>query len=435
MLHSYRPAGYAARPFCPVDLVLPGYRGVDGAQAPGATLEGEFCGVDRMVGGAAVGDYNGDGLQDVFIPVAEGPSQLYKNNGDGTFQAVTNAANIHVPKHGSGAVFADFNGDGYDDLYVTTYGGEAMYMFINNGHGVFTEEARARGVSLATSPPRRLRGMTPAVGDIDGDGFADLYVTEYVLFPSIHNRRSVSRLFINAGAANPGSFSDVTDAAGLNRDAALHSKQYMFLLGPSTQDFGAAFVDLDDDGHQDLVVVGDSRTLTIYWNNGLLGSDLAFDPCSNNTGGDHTLGQCGYTPAEGPMGLAFGDLDRDGKIDFFVTSAGPRGELNKKRTAPSSPWDDGVGNRLYFNLGTRCAPFYFTPMGVNSISSGSPHVRPMRVHCTCGEPDGIKKSTHPKYVTALVRNQAGGRSGARASRAATRTGPSSRGGTRSRTGA
>jgi hypothetical protein len=142
-------------------------------------------------------------------------------------------------------------------------------------------------------------------------------------------------------------------------------------------------VDLDNDGRQDLIVNGDTYQTQIFWNEGVdsgaaddvgddVGDDVADDDqghISNATirsvrllgcttaGGDAALGECGYANAGSPMGLSVADVDGDGLLDFFITTAGPRAPLSTTReTAPNSNYGndaDDVGNRLYLNLGGR----------------------------------------------------------------------------------
>ena len=121
-------------------------------------------------------------------------------------------------KHAAAALFVDVDGDGDEDLYVVTYGGTRHYLFINDGQGSFTEEGVERGVALQQPDGRVLRGYTPATGDLDGDGYPELWASEYVIHAHIRNAPSASRLLRNAGARQPGFFSDITASAGISRD-------------------------------------------------------------------------------------------------------------------------------------------------------------------------------------------------------------------------
>ena len=104
---------------------------------------------------------------------------MFGISGDGTFTDVTNDANIGPSAFANGAVWADFDQDGDLDLYVTTVGHTRHFLYTNYG-GHFREEAMQRSCSMETSDKRKLSGMTPNVGDIDQDGFPDIYVTEWL---------------------------------------------------------------------------------------------------------------------------------------------------------------------------------------------------------------------------------------------------------------
>ena len=99
--------------------------------------------------------------------------------GDNTFTDVTKETGIGPDRYGNGASWADVDQDGDLDLYVTTVGDNRHYLFINNGGG-FKEEALNRNCSLQFSNKRKLAGMSANFGDFDGDGYPDLYVTEWI---------------------------------------------------------------------------------------------------------------------------------------------------------------------------------------------------------------------------------------------------------------
>lgn len=192
---------------------------------------------------------------------------------------------------------------------------------------------------------------------------ASSYSFRYVVHAHILNTPSVSRLLRNKGESNPGYFVDITESAGVRRDALVQDRaEYgglaeVGLFGPATLDFGAAFADLDGDGLQDLLVNGDGMSTQIYWSNGVdkLSGNLTFNPCKpsssyNGETPNPVFGECGYTPAEAPMGATLGDLDQDGQLDMFITSSGPRAPLSRHREHVGFV-DSYIGNRLYFNLG------------------------------------------------------------------------------------
>src|SRR5213594_3460306 len=124
-------------------------------------------------GGVALGDVDGDGLPDIYLTSNEGSNALYRNLGDWRFEDITAKAGVAMTgRHSTGAVFADVDGDGDLDLLVSTLGG-GVALFINDGHGMFTEQTAAAGLTAHTG------SMTMALTDVDGDGHLDLYVANY----------------------------------------------------------------------------------------------------------------------------------------------------------------------------------------------------------------------------------------------------------------
>ena len=135
-----------------------------------------------MSGGVALIDFDHDGLLDVYLvnsptvatasDARSARSELWRNRGDGTFVDVTDKAGVGYPGWGMGAVSADFDNDGWDDLYVTCYGPNHLYR--NNHDGTFSDVTDKAGVS----DPRWSTGA--AFGDYDGDGRLDLFVANYI---------------------------------------------------------------------------------------------------------------------------------------------------------------------------------------------------------------------------------------------------------------
>ncbi len=209
-----------------------------------------YCQLDYMTGGAAVGDVDADGWPDLYVTDLVGPDHLYRNRGDGTFEDVTFAAGLSGSSfHSNGAAFADVDDDGDLDLYVTSIGGSRdpvnarYYLFVNDGHAHFTEDAVARGVALDDG--RAHAGTSVAVGDYDRDGYPDLHVGEWISSPSSQPH---TRLFHNRGAAAPGVFEDVTASSG----ASIYSDRcWSGQTDCSSYTFASAFSDLDDDGWPD----------------------------------------------------------------------------------------------------------------------------------------------------------------------------------------
>jgi len=298
-----------------------------GNEPPDCLLyNGIFCEPERMTGGAAVGDVDGDGIDDLFLTRLEADDVLLRNRGDGTFEDITAAAGLAgLALDSNGAGFGDVDGDGDLDLVVTTLGDASrFYLFINDGSGVFSEEAQARGVALDDGLPHVGYGV--AFGDYDRDGWIDLVTSEWRAAVPTTGGVIHTRLFHNRGAAMPGYFDDVTVAAGVDLVA---------LQGLATWVFAPAFVDLDQDGWPDLTLTSDFGTSHLFWNEG--GAFV-----------DGTAA-AGVGTDENGMGSTFGDVDGDGDLDWFVTSI-----FDPADTCSSVPcgWG-GTGNRLYRNEGNR----------------------------------------------------------------------------------
>ncbi len=307
----------------PADAVMPTFNEI--AIAAGVdydhyvALTGQFP-QNHMAGGAAAGDYDGDGWTDLYVTVLDGPDILFRND-EGTFvdvSATAFAGTITIGRS-NGAGWGDIDNDGDLDLYVTALEEGRYFLYVNNGDGTFTEDAVARGASVSGPDPHFGYGM--AYGDYDLDGYLDVYVAEW--------RRDVdnptdafpnTRLLHNLGAANPGHFEDVTIAAGVSMEDIASQ------TGNSTEGsfaFSPRFSDMDGDGLPDLVIAADFGRSRLFWNDG----DGTFTDGSVDAGiGSDSNG----------MGSTVGDYNGDGLLDWYVSST-----------------EHASGNRLYENLGGR----------------------------------------------------------------------------------
>ena len=276
--------------------------------------------VADMTGGAAVGDFNRDGWQDLFLLGGGGAvDALYLNRGDGTFGDHAAAAGVALSHRGLAAAVGDFDGDGWQDLFVTSLGeaggprrpgAHRLYrnlgVDVPGGIPVFEEVAAAAGVAVTAAP--RPDGMGAAFGDYDLDGDLDLFVTGY-------QYHAGNRLFRNEG----GRFIDFTAPA----------------FGPALEQgvlevwgFAPAFVDMDGDRYPELLIAGDYGTSRYFRNErGRFFSDLT---AASGTG----AGAMG-------MGSAFGDFDGDGRFDWYLTSVYARTGTESLRN----------GNQLYLAAG------------------------------------------------------------------------------------
>ncbi len=260
-------------------------------------------------------DYDGDGLIDVYFPngaplpgrqVDKPPRHaLYKNLGGWKFKDVTDEAAVACTGYGLGATAADYDNDGWPDLYVSNFGPKVLYH--NNGKGAFSDVTRQAAVADGDK-----LGAGVCFLDIDGDGNLDLYVANYVQFtcqnhvphqyrgfPEYVSPRAYSSephtLFRNNG---DGRFADVSVESGIGRHA-----------GPG---MGMVCADADNDGRTDLFVLNDVEA-NFFWRNK---GDGKFEETAVTAG----LAYNGQGDALGNMGVDCGDYDNDGRLDFFSTS-------------------------------------------------------------------------------------------------------------------
>jgi hypothetical protein len=282
-------------------------------------FEGWFCGIDWTAAGAAAADFDADGWVDLYVTRLYEPDLLYRNRGDGTFEDVAASVGLGGQTHHIGAAWADVDEDGDLDLYVTSVGELTHALFINH-EGTFVDEALERGAALLDGYPQT--GTTPSFGDYDNDGWLDLYVGDWHTH-AIGTQPSHARLLHNRGAADPGVFDDVTLAAGVDVDAVYLDVENSL---DGTFVFSPAFADLDADGWLDLVLTSDFGCSRLFWNQ------------HDGTFVDGTLA-AGVGSDENGMGTSLGDYDNDGDLDMFVSSI----------TGP----DNKTGNRLFEYVGAR----------------------------------------------------------------------------------
>ncbi|MBT6149013.1 MAG: tetratricopeptide repeat protein [Gemmatimonadetes bacterium] len=232
--------------------------------------------------GSAWGDYDGDGRLDLFTTGIHTSHAMYRNLGEEGFADISSAAGVDDPRGGWGASCADYDGDGDLDLYVTRdawEGGSPNSLLRNRGDGTFVEAAPEAGVDDAGD------SFTHAWGDIDADGFLDLYVANGVTGTGTPNS-----LFRNRG---DGTFSEVASQAGVAKQG---------------KTLGVAFGDYDNDADLDLYVSDVGGQNTLYRNHG----DGTFSDVTKLAGVQD--------PGSGSYVVFFFDYNNDTHLDLFVSA-------------------------------------------------------------------------------------------------------------------
>ncbi|MCH7762040.1 CRTAC1 family protein, partial [candidate division TA06 bacterium] len=269
-----------------------------------------------MGSGAAFLDYDNDGNLDLYI-VNSGPlpgfgseevirNLLYRNEGDGTFTYVTEEAGVGDTGYGMGVSVGDLDNDGYPDIFVTNFGPNLLYH--NNGDGTFTDVTRKAGVGDDRW------GCSAAFLDYDGDGYLDLYVTNYLDF-TFDNHKFCGDPVKNIRAyCHPDHYNGVEDILYRNNGDGTFSDvtKAAGVSNPEGKGLGVICFDYDNDGDTDIYITNDSVRNFLYRNNG----DGTFTDVTLFTGAGYN--EDGKT--EAGMGTDFGDYDHDGYFDIFVTN-------------------------------------------------------------------------------------------------------------------
>ncbi|HKN22413.1 MAG TPA: CRTAC1 family protein, partial [Terracidiphilus sp.] len=291
--------------------------------------------VESMGGGVALFDYDNDGCLDIYftnsltVDTASDPhsarSALYRGHCDGTFTDVTEKSGLAYPGWAMGVTVADYDGDGYEDLYVTCLGPNHLYH--NNGDGTFTDVTAQAGVD----DPRWSTGA--AFGDYDRDGALDLFVANYVDFkltdlPQFGQGKfcqykgilvqcgprglpgAGDSLFHNNG---DGTFTEVGRQAGVSDPEGRYG-------------LGVVWTDLDGDGWPDLYVANDTGPKFLYHNN----HNGTFTDVGYQAGA--AVDEDGNQ--QGSMGLAVGDYLHTGLFSFLVTNFSDEHETLYRQDSP-----------------------------------------------------------------------------------------------------
>jgi len=277
--------------------------------------------LETMGPGVALFDYDNDGRLDIFLvngapigdPTPKGAvpqktdsqywNRLYHQKPDGSFEDVTEKAGLHGTGYGFGVAVGDYDNDGFEDLYVTAYGGNKLYR--NNGNGTFTDVTQKAGVAGS--------GWSTGAAwvDLDGDGFLDLVVLRYLdwdfedVFCGEH--KEGYRAY-----CHPDFFKPISPLVyHNNKDGTFTEVAQKIGLGKPGKGLGIALADYDRDGHIDLFVANDSMVEFLYHNKG----DGTFEDVG--LASEVAVDMDGRTYAG--MGADFADYNNDGWPDIVVT--------------------------------------------------------------------------------------------------------------------
>jgi hypothetical protein len=277
--------------------------------------------IETMGPGVALFDYDNDGRLDIFVvngapltdPTPKGAipqktdpkywNRLYHQKQDGTFEDVTEKAGLQGAGYGMGVAVGDYDNDGYEDLYVTAYGGNKLYH--NNGDGTFTDVTDKAGVGGGGW------STSAAWVDLDGDGSLDLIVLRYLVwdFDDIWcgEHKEGYRAY-----CHPDYFKPIAPLVYHNNGSG-HFTEVSAKIGMAKpgKGLGIAIADYDRDGHIDLFVANDSMSEFLYHNKG----DGTFEEVALVSG--VAVDGEGHTFAG--MGADFADYNNDGLPDLVVT--------------------------------------------------------------------------------------------------------------------
>ncbi len=311
--------------------------------------------------GVAVGDYNNDGLPDIYVTQV-GRNILYRNNGDGTFTDVTEKAGVGCDGWSSSAVWFDYDNDGRLDLFVcqfvefdktTSCGLDARgrhhycipkifkprpsRLFHNNGDGTFTDVSREAGISEHLG-----KAWGVVATDLDNDGRMDLFVS---------NDTTENFLFMNRGS---GKFEENGFASGV-----AYSSE-----GRARSGMGVDSADYDNDGWMDLFVANiDEEIFSLYHNN----HDGTFDDVAMQAGiGMSTRWMSGW-------GLKFFDYDNDGELDLILCNGFPDDLVDDLKTQVT--WQEPLllfhGNgKTFADVSARSGPIFSERFAARGLAIG-----------------------------------------------------------------
>jgi len=299
-------------------------------------------------GGLALIDYDGDGDLDLFVPngayldaPANGPgARLYENDGHMRFKDVTAASGIDFHGWGMGVAVGDVDGNGFDDLYIAAYGPDVL--LLNDGKRHFTDGTAAAGLG----DPRW--GTAAAFGDVDGDGDLDLYLAHYVEFDPSHPPpgRTFFGVPVFGGPMGMKGVPDVLyENLGGGRFRDISEPSGIAAARPS-YGLGVVILDFDGDSKPDVFVGNDSMPSFLWINQGgrrFVDQGLAAGLALNGDG-----------EPQATMGIAIGDVNGDGRPDVFTTNFANDTNTLRVSVPGQAAWEDRTRQ---YNLGSVSRPF------------------------------------------------------------------------------
>ena len=265
--------------------------------------------------GVCVADFDGDGWQDIYFVNGRdlygrgiaARNALYHNNGDGTFADVTDKAGVPGTGYGLGCVWGDYDNDGFPDLFVTQYGRNVLYH--NNGNGTFTDVTDQAGV--AGLEEGALFHSGAAFFDYDRDGFLDLYVGSYVALDPDGPR------YCNLGTVRsscpPSAYRGSPDELyHNNRDGTFSNvTRAAKIYQPQGKNLAVGAADYDNDGWPDLFVANDGLEAYLYHNE----HHGAFREIAVPSG----MAYAANGGLMAAMCISLGDYDNDGWLDLYIS--------------------------------------------------------------------------------------------------------------------
>jgi len=349
--------------------------------------------------GVCVADFDGDGFQDIYFVngrdlyghASSVRNALYRNNGDGTFTDVTESAGVPGTGYGFGCVWGDYDNDGFPDLFVTQYGRNVLYH--NNGNGTFTDVTDKARVAGTESGTMFHSGAT--FFDYDRDGRLDLYVGGYV------NLQSGPRYCVFAGAhtscppaAYRGSANVLyhNNGDGTFTDVTASSG----ISQPLGKNLAVGAADYDNDGWPDLFVANDGLPAYLFHN-----EHGKFTEVGLSSGMGLTV--LGNTMAA--MCISLGDYDDDGWLDLFVSDFQQNSDHIFHNDGKGGFWDvsqqTNIAGSTYNVLSFGGGFFDYDNDGWLDLFIANGHVYP--------EVEQVQPNFHFKQINTLFHNEGNGK--------------------------